>query len=185
MDWKACIVQTLRASTFTSNIFFNSSVDPPRKRRNNLWDVRVSDVPILLLVGWIAYSVLWLDRAVGFDCLEGQDVSLFFQVWVQFWGPKNFLFSGTGFVYIGCIGGTWRWSAEVYGWSPTSISMSRIIRFHNASCLLDTVAELHKPIISFITHVLSPVYSFAWKNLAVIGRIFIKFSFYDFLKLYL
>ena len=31
MDWNACIVQTLRASTFISSIFFISSVDPPRK----------------------------------------------------------------------------------------------------------------------------------------------------------
>ena len=31
MDWKACIVQMLRASTFISSIFFNSSVDPPTK----------------------------------------------------------------------------------------------------------------------------------------------------------
>ena len=54
MDWTACIVQTLRPSTFTSNIFFNSSVDPPRKGRNNLPYVRVSDVPMLLMVGWIA-----------------------------------------------------------------------------------------------------------------------------------
>ena len=32
-----------------------------------------------------------------FDCLEGQDVSLFFHVWVHLWGPTNLLFSGYRF----------------------------------------------------------------------------------------
>ena len=164
MDWKACIVQTLTASTFTSSIFFNSSVDPPRKMRNILWYVRVSDVPMLLMVGGVAQSGLWLDGSVDFDCVEGQNVALFLQMLVQLWGYQASCSVGICFVYIGCIGGTWRWSAEVYAWSPTSISISQIITFCNASCLLGTVTKLQKLVISFISHVCLSVHLFPWNN---------------------
>jgi hypothetical protein len=43
MDWKACFVQTLRPSTFTSSISFSSSVGPPWReqkifvKHHNIW----------------------------------------------------------------------------------------------------------------------------------------------------
>ena len=94
MDWKACIVQLLRASTFISSIFFNSSVDPPRKeeeifvRRHSVrcgcsmdsrWDSAVS-----VVTRWSS----WL-RLCG-----RQNVALFLQMWVQLWGALSLLFSG-------------------------------------------------------------------------------------------
>ena len=150
IDWTACIVQTLRASTFTSSIFFNSSVDPPRKRRNKLWDIRMSDVPMLLMVGWVALSVLWLGRAVGFVVWRGKMFLSSSRCGYRYGVQQTSCSVGTSFVYIGCIGWTWRWSVLVYGWSPASISMCGMIRFYNASFLPGKVAKMHFSFISYV-----------------------------------
>ena len=126
--------------------------------------------------------ILWVDGAVGLIVWRVKMLLCSSRCGYSSGAQQTSCSVGEGFAYIGCVGETWRWSVDFYDWSPTSISLSRIIRFYNDSFSLGTVAKLHKQVISFISHVCSHVFPFAWNILAPNPQIFIKISFRDILK---